>query len=74
MYRYARVKDLREDNDFTQEYIAKKLKQHITTYRRWENGETEIPTHIIIELCRMYDVSSDYMLGFTNTYKKLPRD
>ena len=73
MYRYPRVKDLRTDKDKSQADIAKYLGEHLTTYRRWESGEREIPTHIIIELCRYYDVSADYLLGFTNEFNKLPR-
>lgn len=73
MYRYPRVRDLRSDNDKSQAEVAKHLGEHITTYRRWENGDTEIPVHIIIELCKYYDVSANYMLGFTNEFSKLPR-
>ncbi len=64
---YPRIRDLREDNDKTQEEIAKYLKIYTTTYRRWECGETEVPTHIIVELCKFYNVSADYILGLTNT-------
>lgn len=71
-YEYHRIRDLREDKDKTQAEIAKELKTHTTQYRRWESGETEIPTHIVIELCKYYNVSADYMLGFTNELKKLP--
>lgn len=74
MYKYPRIKDLRKDRDKSQAEIADYLGEHITTYRRWETGETEIPTHIVIALCRKYDVSADYILGFTNEYKKLPRN
>ena len=63
---YPRVRDLREDNDLTQENIAKKLDLHLTQYRRYETGESEIPTHIIKELARFYNVSSDYLLGLTD--------
>ena len=63
---YPRVRDLREDNDLTQENIAKKLDLHITQYRRYETGESEIPTHIIKELARFYNVSSDYQIGLTD--------
>lgn len=73
MFRYPRVKDLRIDKDKTQEELAKILGEHTTTYRRWESGETEMPVHIIVKLCQYYDVSADYMLGFTNEFKKLPR-
>lgn len=73
MYIYPRVKDMRSDNDKTQAEMAKILGEHITTYRRWEAGETEIPVHIIIEICKIFDVSADYILGLTNDYTKLPR-
>ncbi len=72
-YIYPRVRDLREDKDLTQEDMANNLNTYLTQYRRWETGETEIPTHIIKELCIFYNVSADYLLGFTNTYKRLPK-
>lgn len=62
-YVYPRVRDLREDNDLTQEKLAQKLDLHLTQYRRYETGESEIPTHIIKELAHLYGVSSDYLIG-----------
>ncbi len=61
-YIYQRIRDLREDSDKTQADIAEVLNTHTTQYRRWETGETEIPVHKIIELCKYYKVSSDYIL------------
>lgn len=69
MYHYQRIRDLREDKDITQERLAKILKIQTTTYRRWETGERECPTHIIIELSKLYNVSTDYILGLTNIKK-----
>lgn len=43
MYKYNRVRDLREDADKTQAEITKYLNVGTTTYRRWETGEREIP-------------------------------
>lgn len=63
MYVYPRIKDLREDADLTQQDVANYLNKQLTTYRRWEVGETEIPTHIVIELSKLYKVSVDYILG-----------
>ncbi len=71
MYYYQRIRDLREDNDKTQEEIAKILGIQTTTYRRYEVGERECPTHIIIKLCYLYNTSADYMLGITNERKKI---
>lgn len=65
-FEYARVRDLREDHDKTQADIAKLLHTYTTQYRRWETGETEIPAHIIKELCLYYNVSADYLLGLIN--------
>ena len=62
-YIYSRIRDLREDKDLTQEELAKILGKQLTTYRRWESGETEIPTHILKKLCEFYNVSADYILG-----------
>ena len=72
-YIYQRVRDLREDSDLTQGQIAEELNLHVTQYRRWEIGETEIPTHIIVKLCHYYNVSADYILGITSTYKPKPK-
>ncbi len=73
MYKYTRIKDLREDNDKTQKEIAETLNLHLTTYQRWESGEREIPVHIVKALCRYYNISADYILGFTNEPKPLPK-
>lgn len=74
MYIYPRLRDLREDRDITQAELAKLLGIHTTQYRRWEIGETEVPTHIVKKLCKFYNVSADYILGFTNTLKPLPKE
>ena len=55
-YRYQRIKDLREDKDANQKEIAGYLNEHITTYQRWERGETEIQCHIVIKLCKLYEL------------------
>jgi transcriptional regulator with XRE-family HTH domain len=67
----TRMRNLREDNDYTQEYVAHYLKTSQTMYARYERGANEMPIRHLIELCKLYRVSSDYMLGLTN--KKSPR-
>lgn len=73
MFTYPRLKDLREDKDLSQKTLAEILGEHTTTYQRWENGITEVPTHIIVSLCKFYNISADYVLGFTNEPKQLPK-
>ena len=68
-----RIRDLREDRDLTQAQIAKALHTTQSHYSQYELGKREIPLHHIITLCKLYDVSADYVLGFTNERKPLPR-
>lgn len=60
---YEIIKDLREDNDYTQKQIADVLKTTQQVYSRYENGINEIPVHHLVELCKFYNVSADYILG-----------
>lgn len=60
-----RIRDLREDNDYTQEYVAQYLGTSQTMYARYERGANELPIHHLISLCRLYHVSSDYILGLS---------
>ena len=64
-----RLKDLREDNDLTQEQLAKKLNMKREQYRRYEAGINEIKASHIILFAKFYNVSTDYILGFTNDPK-----
>ncbi len=69
-----RLRDLREDRDITQETIAKVLNTSQGYYSKYELGIREIPLHHIITLCKYYNVSADYLLGFTDTYQSLPKE
>ena len=63
---YPRIRDLREDNDFTQKEIATILGMSQTGYSKYETGENDLPTSILIKLARHYNTSVDYLLGETN--------
>ena len=58
-----RMKDLREDSDYTQEYVASVLGTSQTMYARYERGANELPIHHLMTLCDLYHVSADYLLG-----------
>lgn len=69
---YRRIRDLREDRDMNQTQIAKILNMSQTGYSKYETGENDIPTKILIQLADYYDTSIDYLLGRTdnpNPYK-----
>lgn len=61
-----RIRDLRNDADMTQAEIADILKTSQRVYSRYETGVTELPLRHLITLCQYYNVSADYILGFTN--------
>ena len=61
-----RIKDLRIDNDLTQQYVANYLGTSQTMYARYERGANELPIRHLIKLCELYAVSSDYILGIKN--------
>lgn len=64
---YQHIKDLREDNDLTQQQIAKLLNISQTTYSRYESGALDIPSSALISLAKFYKTSVDYLLGLTNS-------
>ena len=61
-----RLRDLREDADLTQTQVAKFLGMSQTGYSKYETGENDIPTRVLIQLADFYQVSVDYILGRTN--------
>lgn len=65
MYRYRRLKDLREDTDKTQREIGALLGTTQQQYAKYEAGIQEIPTHHLITLADYYKVSLDYLVGRT---------
>ena len=60
-----RIRDLREDSDYTQEYVAHVLGTSQTMYARYERGANELPIRHLIKLCKFYHVSADYLLGLS---------
>ena len=64
-----RIRDLREDNDKTQQKIASILGTSQTMYARYERGANELPLHHLITLCKYYGVSADYILGLSDNIK-----
>lgn len=58
------IRELREDRDLTQTQIAKVLGTTQQVYSRYQKGENEITLRHIIALCKFYNISADYILGF----------
>ena len=67
---YQRLSDLREDKDMNQTQVAEMLEMSQTGYSKYETGENDIPTAILIKLARYYNTSIDYLLGETDNPKR----
>ena len=63
---YKRIRDLREDKDLTQPQVAKILGMSQTGYSKYETGENDLPSSILIKLADFYNVSVDYILDRTS--------
>ena len=62
-----RLYDLRTDNDLRQEDVAQILKITSQAYGMYENGKRSLPIEYLIILSKYYNVTSDYILGLSNT-------
>ena len=67
---YPRIRGMREDKDMNQTQVAKMLGMSQTGYSKYETGENDIPTQILIRLARFYNTSVDYLLGETDDPKR----
>lgn len=63
---YPRIRNLREDMDLNQTKMAKLLGMSQTGYSKYETGENDVPTAILIKLSKIHNVSIDYILGQTD--------
>lgn len=61
-----RLRELRKDSDLSQKELAKILGMSQTGYSKYETGENDIPTIILIKLAKYYKVSTDYLLGLSD--------
>lgn len=70
---YPRIRALREDRDMNQTQMAQLLGMSQTGYSKYETGENDIPTQILIRLAHIHGTSVDYLLDLTNQKEPYPR-
>jgi len=67
-----RLKDLREDHDFSQEYVSNLLKISRPQYSLYETGKRDMPVDLLRMLAKIYGTSIDYIVGDTDIQNKYP--
>lgn len=70
---YRRIKDLREDKDWTQQKVADVLHISRSAYSAYENGANAVPIEVLVALSHLYDTSIDYLLEQTDVSKPYER-
>ena len=63
---YGRIKSLREEKGLNQTQVARMLNMSQTGYSKYETGENDIPTEVLIKLAKFYNTSIDYLLNQTD--------
>ena len=62
-----RLRGLRKGKDLNQAQIAAVLRISQRGYSKYETGENDIPTQVLLRLADFYGVSVDYLLGRDET-------
>ena len=70
---YRRIRDLREDHDFTQKQLGEAVGVSQRTYAYYESGQRMLPPAILCALARFYGTSVDYLLELTDDPRPYPR-
>lgn len=60
------LKELRENQSMTQNYLAELLNVSRQSVGGYENNTTEPPTDIVVKIADIFNVTCDYLLGRTN--------
>ena len=71
MHYTQRLRNTREDHDKLQKEIAELLQITTQQYQLYESGKRKLPIDHLITLCEFYTLSADYLLGLTDTQRKL---
>ena len=66
----TRIRNLREDNDLTQQQLSKVLNISQVAYFYYELSKRSIPLELLCKLADFYNTSVDYLLYRTD--KKIP--
>ena len=58
-----KIRELRKDKGLTQKQLAELINKSPTGVASWEHGLSEPSVNDIRSLCKIFEVSADYLLG-----------
>lgn len=62
----SRLRELRQHSNLTLKEVAERLGVTIRSICRYEDGSREPSVDLIIMFCKLYDCTSDYLIGLTD--------
>lgn len=68
-----RLRELREDQDLTQQAVADYLHIRQNTYSQYETGQRQLPLELLVALALYYHTSTDYILELTDQREPYPQ-
>lgn len=74
MYYTDRLKWVRDCRNVTQGEIAKQLGIKPQQYARYEKGVNAMPITYLAEICKVLDISADYIIGLTDIMKSYKKE
>lgn len=66
MHLYPRIRELRKESNLNQTKMAAALGMSQTGYSKYETGENDLPTSVLIQLACFHNTSIDYLIGLTD--------
>ena len=61
-----RIRECRQEKGYTQEEAAARLNITRSTFAKYEREELQPNIDMIILICKLFEVSADYLLGITD--------
>ena len=61
-----RLAETRKDHGDTQSDLARELDVSLSTVRTWEQDKSSPGHDMLVRICKLYNVSSDYLLGLSD--------
>ena len=63
-----RLKECRLECGLTQLQVAQYLGVTLPAVCQYEKGSRELSLELLVKLCKLFNVSADYLLGLTDSY------
>ena len=65
---FEKLKDLRKEKELTLKQVAMGLSIPLQTYAAYEHGTREPSISMICTICKFFDITSDYLIGLSDSY------